>query len=458
VNVSLRSQILAVTVGLLLLGLGGMVVWSGYQLKRSAEERAYHELVAKAVIVAVALEEPLEHGWLPPALVTTYARSAGARVVVLDRQLRVLASSETVSPESLAVPRRGWAAEASGRRLYATVPVLEGGRLRGAVELSVPAEAVLGPVRASWAAMATGGAAVLGAVAVASSLLATWITRPLRSLTDAADAVAAGRLSQRVRVEGAEEVRRLASSFNRMAERVEAMVAQQRSFAARAAHELRSPLASLRVRLEVLQGKVLTDPAAKKSLDDALRGLDRLQRLADHLLALWSVQEAGASRRERVDLAPLLYELAEEVAPLAVDAGLRLEVDVPAHLPHVRVDPDQIRLAVRNLLDNAIKHTPDGGTVALRAAAAGEWVELVVADTGVGIAPEHVGRVFDRFYRVPTRVRGPEGSGLGLALVREVVESHGGQVEVHSTPGQGTEFHLRLPEDADPRVGEELAG
>ncbi|MCS7173409.1 MAG: HAMP domain-containing protein [Armatimonadetes bacterium] len=194
-------------------------MWSGYQLRRSAEERAYHELVAKALIVAAVLREPLEHGWLLPAAVESYARRAGARVVVLDRHLRVLVSSEPVPPGFPRDLRQGWDTEDSGRRLYATVPVLdEGGRAHGAVELSVPGTAVLGPVRALWAALAGVGVVVLGTVAAASSVLAMWITRPLRALTEAADALAAGRLSQRVRVEGAEEIRRLAAAFNRMAE------------------------------------------------------------------------------------------------------------------------------------------------------------------------------------------------------------------------------------------------
>ncbi|MDR7393639.1 MAG: HAMP domain-containing sensor histidine kinase [Armatimonadota bacterium] len=446
---SLRWQILGLYLGLLVLGVGGLAAWSGYQLKRSAEERAYHELVAKALIVAAVVQEPLEHHRLPQAVVAGYARSTGARVVVLDRRLRVLASSEPAVSSHPTVPRQGWGVEGSGRRLYATVPVAdEDGRARGAVELSVPEAAVLAPVRTAWAALAAAGVVVVGTVAVATSLLAAWITRPLRLLTDAADAVAAGRLSQRVRVEGAEEVRRLGSSFNRMAEQVEAMVAQQRAFAARAAHELRSPLASVRLRLEVLRDKVARDPVALEFVDDTLRVLDRLRRLTDHLLVLAAVQETGAPQRRPVDLAPVLYELVEEVSALAADAGLRLEVDVPPHLPEVLADPEQIGLAVRNLLDNAIKYTAAGGRVTVRASASDRSVELVVADTGVGIAPEHLPKVFDRFYRVPAAGRGPEGSGLGLALVREVVEAHGGRVDVRSTPGAGTEFRVRLPREA----------
>ncbi len=165
---------------------------------------------------------------------------------------------------------------------------------------------------------------------------------------------------------------------------------------------------------------------------------------------LWlqaSVHEGDASQRRPVDLAPLLYGLVEEMTPLAAEAGLRLEVDVPPHLPEVLADPEQMVLVVRNLLDNAIKHTLEGGRVTVRASARDASVELVVADTGVGIPPEHLPRVFDRFYRVPTGGRRREGSGLGLALVREVVQAHGGEVAVRSAPGAGTEFRLRLPRE-----------
>lgn len=430
--------------GLVALGAGGLVVWSGYRLRQAAVERSYHELVAKALVLATVLHELVERGWVAEPVLAGYARTVGARVVVLDRHLRPVASSEgaVVPPR---VPRQGWDREGAELRLYATVPVVEErGGPRGAVELSVPAAVVLGPVRRDWLALAGGGAAVVAAVGVVSGLLAGWVTRPLRRLTDAADGVASGNLAQRVPLEGAEELRRLAAGFNRMAEQVQAMVERQRSFAAHAAHELRSPLASLRVRLEVLEGKAAEASVAKLA-QDALRGVDRLQRLVDHLLALWAVQEGGVPRREPVDLAPVLYELADELGPVAAQAGLTLEVDVPPHLPEVLADTEHVRLVVRNLLDNAIKHTPEGGRVVLRAGPSGGGVEVSVRDTGVGIAPEHLPHVFDRFYRVPTRVRGPEGSGLGLALVRELVEAHGGRVDVRSAPGEGSEFRVWLP-------------
>lgn len=442
---SLRFQILTLSVGLLTLGVGGLVVWAGYHVQQASIERSYHELIANALVLATVLHEPLEHGRVAESVLAEYARTVKARIVILDRRLRPVASSERGAVEAPGIPRRGWGREGSQLRLYATVPVVEDGRPRGAVELSVPAAVVLEPVWRSWFALAAAGAAVVAIVGTVSALLATWITRPLRNLTGAADEVASGNLSQRVPLDGAEELRQLAASFNRMAEQVQAMVQRQRAFAAHAAHELRSPLASLKVRLEMLEGKA-EEAGTQKLAQEALRAADRLQRLVDHLLALHAVQKGGVPRRHPVDLAPVLYELADEVGPLAAQSGLRLEVDVPAHLPEVMADVEHVRWIVRNLLDNAIRHTPEGGQVVLRAGPAQHGVKVAVQDTGVGIAAEHLPHIFDRFYRVPTHLRGPEGSGLGLALVRELVEAHGGRVEVSSEPGLGSTFRVWLPD------------
>lgn len=441
---SLRFQILILSVGLLTVGVGGLVVWAGYHVQQASVDRSYQELVANALVLATVLHEPIEHGQVAESVLAEYARSVKARIVVLDHHLRPIASSERGAVEANWIPRRGWGREGSELRLYATVPVLEDGRPKGALELSVPAAVVLEPVRRSWLALAAAGVALVATVGTVSALLAGWITRPLHSLTGAVEDVASGNLSRRVPLDGPEEFRRLATSFNRMAQQVQAMVERQRVFAAHAAHELRSPLASLKVRLEMLEGKA-EEAGIRKLAQEALRAADRLQRLVDHLLALQAVQEGGAPRRQPVDLAPVLYELADEVGPLASQSGLCLQVDVPAHLPEVTADVEHVRWIVRNLLDNAIRHTPEGGRVVLRAGPAQHGVEVAVQDTGVGIAPEHLPHVFDRFYRVPTHLRGPEGSGLGLALVRELVEAHGGRVEVSSEPGLGSTFRVWLP-------------
>ena len=212
--------------------------------------------------------------------------------------------------------------------------------------------------------------------------------------------------------------------------------------------------------------------------------IEHLRRLVDHLLTLSRLDEGQELPRIPLDLAPILYDLADEMGPLAQSAGLRLHVDVPPHLPAVVANADSMRMVVRNLLDNAIKHTPSGGEITLHARANDaepteglrangqqspqaqhssfvighppdqgprsgghpSAVVIQVTDTGSGIPPEHLPHIFERFYRVDkTRSRRHGGAGLGLSLVRSIVEAHGGQISVESQVGRGSVFTVRLP-------------
>jgi signal transduction histidine kinase len=166
----------------------------------------------------------------------------------------------------------------------------------------------------------------------------------------------------------------------------------------------------------------------------------------DHLLALVSLDEGQQPPRVAVDLAPLLYEVADEVGPVARATGVDLRVDVPPHLPVVQGSPEQLRVVARNLLDNAIKYSPAGGPVTLTAQADNHAVQVEVQDHGIGITAEALPHIFERFYRAdPVRSRAQGGAGLGLALVRAIAVAHGGCVSVESTPGAGSTFRVRLP-------------
>jgi two-component system sensor histidine kinase BaeS len=304
----------------------------------------------------------------------------------------------------------------------------------------------------TWLSLLLAGGLILALVALASLLLARRIGKPIRNLTATSELLAAGQLERRAEPAGPAEVRRLGLAFNRMADQLEGMLIRQRAFVADAAHELRSPLTSLRLRIELLRDRGRDDPELQHRYLGQIEGeIERLQSTLDHLLTLAALDESKRPPRVSTDLAPLLFELADELGPLVHQAGLRLQADVPTHLPAVSVSPEQIRIAVRNLLDNAIKYTPPGGRIELRAGPADSGRELwiSVADSGVGIPAEELSHVFERFYRVDrARSRRQGGTGLGLALVRSLVEAHGGQVEAASQPGQGTTFTLRLPVEA----------
>jgi two-component system phosphate regulon sensor histidine kinase PhoR len=238
----------------------------------------------------------------------------------------------------------------------------------------------------------------------------------------------------------------------------------QRGFVANAAHELRTPLTTIRLRAEALAEGAKDDPAvATHFLEDITSETDRLSRLVDELLDLSRI-ETGlvAPRREPVSIGKIARAVTEELALRAVDAGISIGTDVANSLPPISADPDQIRQVFINLLGNALKFTPRGGSIQIQSRVvrqpsaserldAGKWLLTRVSDTGVGIPKEDLPRIFDRFYRSDkARVYDPSadsggGSGLGLAIVKSIVEQHRGRVWAESVPSGGASISFALP-------------
>jgi signal transduction histidine kinase len=222
---------------------------------------------------------------------------------------------------------------------------------------------------------------------VIASLVARSLYRPIARLTVATEAMARGQYDQQVPVEGPAELAGLARSFNRMADEVRASRQTTQEFVANVSHELRTPLTSIRGFVEALSdGTVSDEGGRRRSLAVIDAELRRLQRLVAGLLDLSRIESGQASlRREPVELAAVLRQCAEIVAPRAEEAGIALVVEAPADIPPVLGDADRLEQVVANLLDNALRYTPAGGRV--RAGRAGEQVRITVADTGAGIRP-----------------------------------------------------------------------
>ncbi len=467
-RLSARLQLTFVT--LIVLGLGGVIAWSSVRFTAQGIERSRRSLVLQAQLVANALREPVEEseherssGRTLNALLASYAQGINGRATLVDTRFAVLASSDTRVPARAVENQSEFAAAQSGspqaiirwdewrkeERLFVAAPVVgDHDRALGFVQLSVPAEPLYAEARETWVSALLIGGIVLALAVAASTLIARQIAVPVQNLTRTSEQIAAGRLDERVTPAGPDEIQRLGIAFNRMAERVQAMIAQQRAFVDNAAHELRSPLTSLRLRIEMLQTRAQGNAElTARYLGQMEREVGYLQRLVDHLLALASVEnEARVAPRAALDLARLLREVADEMRAVTEQAGLAVQLELPAQLPILHASPEQMHILFRNLVDNAIKYTPRGGTITLAAHATPNELIVRVSDTGIGIPAQALPHIFERFYRVdPARARSQGGAGLGLALVHEIVQAHGGTVAATSRVNAGTVLTIRLP-------------
>lgn len=276
-------------------------------------------------------------------------------------------------------------------------------------------------------------------------ILARALTRPLRELTAATHAVAGGDLVQQVPVRSRDELGQLAEAFNQMSGDLAHSQALRRQMTADVAHELRTPLTIVQGHTEALRDGVIA--AAPENLAIVHDEVVHLNRLVEDLRTL-SLAEAGelSLYRQLVSPEALLKRAAAAQAPRAHYQNITLQTEVEPDLPMVEVDADRMGQVLNNLLDNAMQHTPSGGTVALLARGHLQSVQLMVRDTGTGIAPEDLPLVFDRFYRADnSRQRNRGGSGLGLAIARSIVEAHAGRIWAESKLGEGTTITIEWP-------------
>lgn len=317
-----------------------------------------------------------------------------------------------------------------------------------AVALGVVAWIVGQLMGTGWA----GGLAVVLAVA-AFLVFGQWAVRSVRATTvplgDIMAAVArmgAGEVGVQVPERGPRDVQALAAAFNAMSARLAATEEQRRRLFADVSHELRTPLTVLQGNIEAMLDGVY--PADREHLELVRDEAQQLERLIDDLRTL-SLAEAGALplNREAIDVAELAREVAAAFEPQASTAGVALSVEADATV-ELDLDPHRIRQVVSNLVANAVRHTPPGGRVTVSVGRQHDGVQISVRDTGTGMAPEEAAQAFDRFWRSGERA----GAGLGLAIVRDLVAAHGGEVRLESEPGKGTTVTCQLPAQA-PGIG-----
>jgi signal transduction histidine kinase len=281
---------------------------------------------------------------------------------------------------------------------------------------------------------------------VATILLSGAILKPVQALTVAARKMEQGDLSQRVtKTNSVDELGTLAHAFNTMADSLERSEQLRKKLVSDVAHELRTPLTNIRGYLEAVRDEV-TDPTPE-IIDSVYEESILLSRLATDLQDLTQA-EAGQLLLTRAPVAieDIIHRAVKGIRMQAIKKGLTLNIDVSADLPLIDADAERVGQILRNLLSNAIVHTPTPGEIWVMAQQRYNMIEVRVRDTGTGIATEHLPYIFKRFYRTdPSRSRATGGSGLGLAIVEQLVHAHGGDVSVSSKPGKGTTFTFTLP-------------
>jgi len=349
------------------------------------------------------------------------------------------------------------ASELTGRTLSAraksqALPITQGdtGEVIGYLLLSVPGESsALGQLEQRFLngmrdILIIGAVLAVGLGMIIGVLLSSGLTAPLQRLAVAARAVAGGDLDHKVRVEGSTEIEEVGRAFNEMTTALSKSERQRQNMVADIAHELRTPLSvvqgSLRAILDDVYG---LDKAEISRLYDETRFLSRL---VDDLREL-ALADAGQLRLSLrpTSLSQVIHDSVGKLASGSEARGIVLTALVPEGLPLVQSDPDRVSQILRNLMVNALLHTPDGGSITVGAHSADGMVEVAVADTGSGIAPEDLPHIFERFWRAdPARSR-MGGTGLGLSIAQSLVEAQGGRIWVESAPGHGSTFRFTLP-------------
>ena len=275
--------------------------------------------------------------------------------------------------------------------------------------------------------------------------LSRTLTRPIRELTRAAHAISEGNLVQKVSVKSKDELGELAQTFNKMSTELSRSVNTRRQMTADIAHELRTPLSLILGHAEAVHDGVL--PPTRENFEIIREEATRLEHLVDDLRTL-SLADAGelSINLQATDPGRLLQDVASLYQVQAKKKYIELKLDVASHLPALELDPGRMTQVLTNILDNALRHTPENGQIILSANQSDDTVQLSIHDSGPGLSTDDLERVFERFYRADvSRGREDGGSGLGLAIAKSIVQLHNGQLSAESEAGKGLKVTISLP-------------
>ena len=445
----MRRRLLASFLTITLVTLLVLVYPLGRIFASQQRDRLFRDIEHDATVVAGLTEDDLERGMRPAigALLSKYSRDPGGRIVVVDRNGVSVADSAVnatlgqnfMNRAEIRAAVAGGRAE--GRRysstlhsdlLYVAVPVTSSGAVHGAVRVTYPTSTLDRRVRSMWLGLALWSAVVAIAVTGVGLALSRLVTTPVDRLKQAATRISGGDLSARAPTDsGAPELRELAAVFNDTAARQQRLLEAQRDFVGDASHQLRTPLAALRLQLENIES--MAPPDLQPAIASARAEAARLGRISEGLLALTRAT-ATSPTRESVNLGDVVSDRRAAWEPIAAEGDVALSCALAPSV-WVSAPPGALEQILDNLIDNALEVSPAGALVSVEVRAVGDLVELHVIDHGPGLSPEHRARAFDRFWRAPGAPQG--GTGLGLAVVASLAAQCEGIAELRSGPDGG---------------------
>ena len=469
----LRARMILTYTLLIVVGFGGLAWLAGGQISRAAQEDFAAAHLAQTALLARSLTEDAEHYLHEPTAdqalrdrLQDFWDQLQTPIVLFDADGRavfdvdgpIARDKSTQTPEIMSA-HTGIAAyairpnPAGEMTVFAAAPIFDEGKAIGVVQTARPLHAADATVRQRWSALAIGVSVLALLTVIASSWLATSLTRPLEALRGAALRLAAGDLTQRLPTNRADEIGQVATAFNHMAAEVQMMLEEQRAFAANAAHELRTPLTSIRLRSEALRNEALESALARQYIAEIDDEAARLGGLVEDL-SLLARLDAGRDVRgsDQIEVARLVRSLQREFATYPEAQEVTFNLVSPSDLPPLTASLNHLRVLLRNLFSNALAYTPAGGSITCtleRVGDKGEDEELLitVTDTGQGIAADDLPHVTERFFRADkAHTRAVKGTGLGLTLVQSIVQRYRGRLEITSAGlGQGTSVRVWWP-------------
>jgi signal transduction histidine kinase len=466
-RLTIRQRILFTFVAITLVGGFLQLIIAGRQLQHATLEFYQRDLETDALMIAATLAEPMEHfgdGEGADSMqrqLGNLQQDTGHDYILLDNDYRIIGASAdtsyetfdsaTVTPELVHAREGRIGADVrkdavGAKRLYVAVGVQYERFTVGYLVLSRPMQPAYAEVYRQWLKLGSITVPVIGLVVIAGLWLSGTISRPVQQLRNSALMMAEGALDTRIDIDAQDEIGQLAHAFNYMAEQIESMMKTQRSFINNAAHELRTPLMTLKLRIEALQDETLPGAERAAYLTELREEIDHMAELVSSLLALARIDEGGRNFDGNVsDVTSVLHDIARHWRIKTREAGLDFVTDIPAELPDLPLTSNDLRLALDNLLGNAIKYT-EQGKVDFAVRQDDDNVIIQVRDTGLGFSPEQAEQLFTRFYRSEEARVHNEGNGLGLSIARGALNQCGATITAESAGnGQGATFTVYIP-------------